>query len=146
MRHLWIVLAFIFSTEHIYFGTQMHWRIVCPSYKYEWLLYSHVVSLGTFINSIFLSQQFHSQSNTDKSFHLLNAKWLILLSLIFFLSSLLIYFLKTCFSNKTIFGEVYILYTCVCMCVWTQNYHSALYFPGTKADALSNLRPFVTGL
>ena len=104
-------------------------------------------SLGASIHSIFPNQLPPSQTNPDISLHMLYAKWENLLLLIFLLSNLLLYFLKTCFSKKTLsLGRYVLLYhicvcVCVCVCVCT---HIIIILHctslETKADAVSNLR------
>ena len=125
----------------------MQYNIIYSLYKYEWLLYSHVVPWEPPAIVSFQTNCLHSQTNPGISLHMLYAKWEILPLLIFLLSNLLPYFLKTCFSKKTLsLGSYVLLYcvcvcVCVCACVWT---HTIIILHctslETKADALSNLR------
>lgn len=52
----WILSFFLYFAWSVYIRIWMQCRIICPLYKYEWLLCSRVVSLGTCIKSIFPSQ------------------------------------------------------------------------------------------
>ena len=104
----------------------MHYNIICPLYRYEWLLYSYVVPWKPPAIVSFQTNCLHCQTNPDISLHMLYAEWEILLLLIFLLSNLLPYFLKTCFSKKTLSLGRNILLSCVsvyvyeCVCAHTQ--------------------------
>lgn len=115
----------------------MHYNIICPLYKYEWLLYSHVVPWEPPSIVSFQTNCLHSQTNPDISLRMLYAKWENLLLLIFLLSILLLYFLKTYFSKKTLSMGRYVLLYHVCTHIIIILHCTSLE---TKADALSNLR------
>ena len=136
-----------YEGSSIYVKIWVHYNIICPLYRYEWLLYSHVIPWEPPSIVSFQTNCLHSQTNPDISLHMLYANWENLLLLIFLLSNLLLYFLKTCFSKKTLsLGRYVLLYhicvcVCVCVCVCT---HIIIILHctslETKADAVSNLR------